>query len=348
MEKYAYAQENYAPPPREGSILQLPIEQIYTEKGKNKPLKRNECIRLAQNIRRYGVSTPVVVTPIEAFPGFYRYHIQKGAEIWQAACIAGVKTLPCVIENAPQRPPEVAELLAQIRTGGLDIFTQAAAIRYLVEKCALSRAEIAAESGFSPSAIANKLRLCRLSPAEQKEILLAGLSERHARAILRLKEPEKRLAALRVVIREKMTVAAAESLVEAILLEEVGENPRLGSQIQPQDPPLEAPKPLPKTSKSPSEAQESHTEGEDKPPEVPANVTEALGSMLPAPSARKIPARKPATGSICPKKFALHTLQPLYNSLERTLSIFRKTGRTAEMRTQEGENGVLITIHIPQ
>lgn len=348
MEKYAYAQENYAPPPREGSILQLPIEQIYAEKGQNKPLKRNESIRLAQNIRKYGVSTPVIVTPTEAFPGFYRYRVKKGAEIWQAACIAGAKTLPCVIENAPLRAPEVAEILAQIRAGALGIFEQAAAIRHLIEKCGLSRTEIAAESGFSASAIANKLRLCRLSSAEQQEILRAGLSERHARAILRLREPEKRRVALQVISREKMAVAAAESLIEAMLHENGGENLPRKAASEPKNPFSEPYTPPAGASEAPCDAQESRAEAVDGTPSPQANGAAACGEPTAMPQARKIPASKPATGSICPKKFALHTLQPLYNSLERTLSIFRKTGRTAEMRTQEGDNGVLITIHIPQ
>ena len=304
MEKTAYPIANYAPPPGEGSILQLPIEQIFTEKGLNKGLKRNESIRLAQNIRKYGISTPVVVTPIEVFPGFYRYCVQKGAEIWHAAGIAGIKTLPCVIENAPPKDPEVAKILAEIRQGSLHVLDQASAIRYLIEKHALGRAEIAKETGFSPSAIANKLRLCRLSPAEQQEIRRTGLSERHARAILRLSEPEKRLAALRTIAQQGMSVAAAESLVEGMLAQTAD------------------------ISSSNSTAPQEKTD------------TEALVS-------RKIPAVKPVTGSICPKKFALHTLQPLYNSIERTLSIFRKTGRPAEMQTKEGSNEVLITIRIP-
>ncbi len=304
MEKAAYAHATYAPPPREGSILQLPIEQIYAEKGANKALKRNESIRLARSIQKYGVSTPVVVTPTEVFPNFCRYSIQKGAEIWHAACIAGLKTLPCLIASAPSQDPEVAEILSKIRAGALHIFEQAAAFRYLTEELGLSRATLARETGFSQSAIANKLRLCRLSPAEQQEILCAGLTERHARAILRLTEPEKRRAVLQVIAREKMSVAAAESLVEAALADDAGR-----STLQ----------------KSPAGEKEGQT----------------------APSVRKIPVSKPATGSICPKKFALHTLQPLYNSIERTLTIFRKTGYNAEMRTLEGENGVLITIHIP-
>lgn len=343
MEKTGYAQVKYATPPSEGSILQLPIEQIYAQKGANTGLKRNESIRLARNIEKYGISTPIVVTPVEAFPGFYRYRVQKGVEIWHAACIAGAKTLPCVIESAPAADPEAAEILAQIHRGSLHIFDQAHAIRHLIEKHGLTRAEIAKETGFSSSAIANKLRLCRLSSAEQQEILRSGLTERHARAILRLRDPQKRLVALQVIREKKMSVAASESLVEAILADIKGdentESPLRDAQTIEKSPLQEEDMSLPTA--------ESASFGTESGAAFPATADTPLDSPISVPCARKIPVTKPITGSICPKKFALHTLQPLYNSIERTLSIFRKTGRDAEMRTLEGEDAVLITIRIP-
>ncbi len=314
MDKTTYARAEKMPLPSEGSILHLPIEQIYAEKGASKPLKRNESIRLAQSIRKYGISTPLVVTPTEVFPGFYRYCILEGGEIWQAACLAGVEKLPCVISAAPPQDPEIAEICAQIRAGKLHIFEQAAAIRHLSEHHALTRAQIAKETGFSPSAIANKLRLCRLSSAEQQEILRAGLSERHARAILRLTEPARRTSVLRTVAREKHSVAATEALVERYLAEDAAlSTPQASPQVE----------------------GESNPQGST--PRARENTVKA----------RKIPVSKPQTGSICPKRFVLHTLQPLYNSIERTLSIFRKTGRDAEMQAQESADEVLITIRIP-
>lgn len=342
MEKAGFAQINYASPPREGSILQLPIEQIYAEKGAKTPLKRNESIRLARNIQKYGISTPIIVTPVEAFPGFYRYCVKKGTEIWHAACIAGAKTLPCVIENATPKDPEVTQILAQIRCGALNLFEQAAAIRHLIQAHGLSRAEIAKETGFSPSAIANKLRLCRLSPAEQQEILCAGLTERHARAILRLSEPAKRLLALQVIRAEKMPVAAAESLVEAMLADTEELKAAEGAEI-----PSKMERETALQASKRGNFVPTGTPPQDGGGAKAGTACNACEEVPKATSVRKIPAVKPVTGSICPKKFALHTLQPLYNSIERTLSIFRKTGRGAEMQTQEGEDAVLITIRIP-
>lgn len=284
--------------PVKGCILQLKIEEIYAEKAEEGRLKRNESIRLAQSIQKYGVSTPLVVTPVEAFPNFYRYRVLKGAEIWRAAGIAGVDTLPCIISDEPPQDPEIAVIFAEIRTKKLHIFEQAAAIEHLLKKHGLTRARIARETGLSPSAIANKLRLCRLLPVEQHAILRAGLTERHARTLLRLPSTEMRTTAIQKMCNEHLSVSAAEALVERLL---AGATPH----------------------------------------------EERTLTQQTATQARKIPANKPPTGNICPNKFILHSLKPLYNSLERTLGIFRKTGRGAEMSTQENEDGILITIHIP-
>ncbi len=332
MKKAEYLYTGKAPILREGSILQIPIEQIYAEKGAKSPLKKNESIRLSQSIRKYGISTPLVVTPTEVFPDFYRYCVLEGVEIWHAACLAGVERLPCVIATAPPQSPEITEICAQIRTGRLHIFEQAAALRHLGEQCGLSRAQIAKETGFSPSAIANKLRLCRFSASEQQEILRAGLSERHARALLRLADPAKRHAVLRSIAQEKLSVAATEALIEHFL----AENTQPEALLKPDLEGITGAQ-----GQGGAVSQEAPAAGAEKErcaPDIPR------ASPVPV---RKIPASKPQAGSICPKKFVLHTLQPLYNSIERTLTIFRKTGRDAQMQAQEGADEVLITIRIP-
>ena len=81
----------------------------------------------------------------------------------------------------------------------------------------LKTEKIARETGFSPSAIANKLRLCRLSPAEQQEILCAGLTERHARALLRLDNMEQKMTMIAAIVSQGMSVARTEEAVARLL-----------------------------------------------------------------------------------------------------------------------------------
>ena len=100
----------------------------------------------------------------------------------------------------------------------MNMFDEARSVRGMMEMCQMTQSDMAKRLGVSQSYVANKLRLLRLSEGERERILLGGLSERHARAALRL-PPEKREAALSRMAAEGMTVAAAEKLVERLLAE---------------------------------------------------------------------------------------------------------------------------------
>lgn len=267
--------------PLQGSILQIPVAETYT--SSSKAPQSGKALRLVQNIKKYGLSAPIVVTPTEIFPGVWRYLVVEGEDSWHAACLAGLTQIPCFIAQNTPHEAEINRILAKISEKTVDMFEQAALLRHLADAYALTQEEISRRVGISQSAVANKLRLLQLTAAEQKEILLHGLSERHARALLRLKSSETRLRALSVICRKNLSVSAAEALIESYLLPQ--------TQLF--------------TQKS---------------------------TTLPEKSRGK---------------FVLHTLQPLYNSLERTLNIFRKTGRNAVLESTQTPDGLTITITIP-
>ncbi|MBQ7475751.1 MAG: hypothetical protein IJS78_07565 [Clostridia bacterium] len=98
-----------------------------------------------------------------------------------------------------------------------DMFAEAEAIRTLVGSCGLTQEKVASMLSCSQSFVANKLRLLRLSDADRELILSGRLTERHARAALRIRDPESRSAALREMIARGMNVASAEEYVEAFL-----------------------------------------------------------------------------------------------------------------------------------
>lgn len=300
----------------QGSIVRLPVAELYANTLKA-PSKAGKTLRTVQNIKKYGVSTPVVVTPTEIFPGVFRYLVIEGEALWQAACLAGEEQIPCLIaQNSPDEA-DIAEIFAKIAAKAADMFEQAALFRHLTDAYGLTQEEISRRAGLSQSAVANKLRLLHLTAAEQKEILLHGLSERHARALLRLKSPEVRLSILDTVTRKNLSVAATEALVESYIplkLSILDENIPQNASIRPQKPPMA--------------------------PQIPPQPLHGEVS----PSCLET---TPLTEEGRARKFVLHTLQPLYNSLERTLNIFRKTGRNAILESTQGENGLTITIHIP-
>jgi len=279
----------------QGSMIHIPTAEIYVNTPNN-TVRSGKTVRLIQSIKKYGLSSPIVVTPTEVFPGIFRYLVLEGEELWHAACLAGLAEIPCLIApNTPQET-EIAEIFAKIASKSADMFEKAVLFRHLTDTYGLTQEEISRRAGLSQSAVANKLRLLHLTAAEQKKILLHGLSERHARALLRLKTPETRLSVLEAVCKRNLSVAATEALIESYLWQEVPSSPKF----------------------TPS----------------PVNKAQTQSNFSPDQKEKQF-------------KFVLHSLQPLYNSLERTLNIFRKTGRNAILDSVQTPDGLLITITIP-
>ena len=312
-----------------GKVFFLPIEPIMPPKLGKKPLNQNKLIRTISSLRQYGFAKPLLVQKSTSDSSQEGYIALGGEEYLRAAALVGIEKLPCILAQNPPDHTEIEHILLQIRQKQGDMFTQAAAFRYLIEQYHMTQQEIAESLEISQSTVANKLRLLQFSPTEQEEIRRLRLSERHARALLRLQAPKMRLQALSVLQQEQLTVKDTEGLVERFLELSGGK-------------------------KGPFEEQEALW----CPPNAPFGASQAqpnrgsatYGSFGEAHAPRCFP-ESPADGGglaeIAPRRFILKTLQPLYNSLENALAIFRKTGKSAIMTRAEGENGVFITIHIP-
>ena len=93
---------------------------------------------------------------------------------------------------------------------------EAVALRRLIVQHGLSQEEAARKVGKSQSAVANKLRLLKLAPEVLEVVKEGGLSERHARSLLRL-PAEQRLEAARYMVQNQLTVAKAEAYVDKLV-----------------------------------------------------------------------------------------------------------------------------------
>jgi len=96
------------------------------------------------------------------------------------------------------------------------MFDEARSVKGMIEMCALTQGELAKKLGVSQSYVANKLRLLTLDAEEQEYITKEGLSERHARALLRLQNKASRLDVLKRVINGRLTVRETEALVDRL------------------------------------------------------------------------------------------------------------------------------------
>ena len=137
--------------------------------------------------------------------------------VLQPAKLAGLKELPCLIAQVGEEDSALLALMENLQRRDLNYMEEAAAIAQLVQRWGLSQEEAARKLGKSQSAVANKLRLLRL-PGTVVELLQQGdLSERHARALLRLADEEEQLAAAKTIIARGLNVAQTEEYIESLL-----------------------------------------------------------------------------------------------------------------------------------
>ena len=164
---------------------------------------------LAESIRRHGVLQPLT---IRRHGG--GWELVAGERRLRAAQMAGLETVPCVEREADDSASALLALVENLQRQDLHYLEEAAAIADYLCQTGVTQEEAAARLGRSPSALANKLRLLRLSPACRRLLEESGLTERHARCLLRLEDEEERLSALRHIAGCHLTVAQAERYVE--------------------------------------------------------------------------------------------------------------------------------------
>lgn len=182
----------------------------------------DELYQLADSIRRYGILQPLTVRRRVNDAGRICYELIAGERRLRAAVIAGLPRVPCrVLQISGEQSAELA-LIENIQRRDLNPFEEASAISLLMEQYSVTQEELGERLSVSQSYIANKLRLLRLTEDEQQDLLAAHLTERHARALLRLSDPKKRRAALNHIIAKGYNVAQTERYVEELLAREAG------------------------------------------------------------------------------------------------------------------------------
>ncbi len=145
------------------------------------------------------------------------FELIAGERRLRAAKQCGMRSIPCIICEMTDEQSGVLALVENIERAQLNFFEEAEAILRLIQIYGLKQDEIAARLSKKQSTIANKLRLLKLTRFEREQILCSGLTERHARALLKIDDEEKRIAALQTVINKKLKVEATEKYVEKLI-----------------------------------------------------------------------------------------------------------------------------------
>ena len=180
----------------------------------------NAALRLADSIRRYGILQPLTVRVIENAQDGRCFEIIAGERRFRAAVMLQMTSVPCVILEADERKSAELALVENLLRQDLNFFEMAKAIRRLIDSFDLTQEEVAKRLSLTQSAVANKLRLLRFDEDEQQFILSSGLTERHARALLKMTDPILRKKAAEHVIKWRMNVSNTEQYIDRVLSEE--------------------------------------------------------------------------------------------------------------------------------
>ncbi|MBE3590954.1 MAG: ParB/RepB/Spo0J family partition protein [Firmicutes bacterium] len=190
-------------------LTQIPVDDIRPNPYQPRAaLDEAGLQELAASIREHGVVQPIVVRPRDD-----GYELIAGERRWRAAQRAGLREIPAVVREASDREAAVLALLENLQREDLHFLEVAEGYARLLREFDLTQEQLAAQVGRSQSAVANLVRLLRL-PAEVREVISREmLSERHARALLAVADPEEQLRLARAAARHGWTVRELEAEV---------------------------------------------------------------------------------------------------------------------------------------
>lgn len=199
--------------PWEKKLLMLRPNEI--EPSKNQPRKtfdEYELKLLADSIQSSGIIQPLIVR--KRLDG--KYEIIAGERRYLAAKKVGLRRIPCVLHNTDDKTAAIYAIIENLQRQDLTFFEEAEAINRLIVHYEMSQLEVATRLGLAQSTLSNKLRLLRLSEDHRTRILTARLTERHARALLRL-EGSDRENALNFIIANGLSLKESEEYIENII-----------------------------------------------------------------------------------------------------------------------------------
>ncbi len=193
-------------------LMLRPEDIIPCESQPRKYFDTYELQALADSISSSGIIQPLTVRKADGG----KYKLIAGERRLRAAKIAGLRRIPCVLHRLADSTAAIYSLTENMQRSNLTFFEEAEAIRLLISEHRLTQAEVALRLGLSSSTVSNKLRLLKLSPEIRERIIAAGLTERHARALLRL-SAEQREDSLDKIIAEGLNLVQSERLIEQTL-----------------------------------------------------------------------------------------------------------------------------------
>ena len=200
--------------PEEKTISMILIDMIRPNPYQPRRKFDNSSLdELCHSIEQYGVIQPINVRKA----GKTHFELVAGERRLRAAAMAGHKKIPAIIVDIGENDSAIMALIENLQREDLGYIEEAEGYRNLIKEHGLTQEELAQKIGKSQSTIANKIRILRLSTTVKKTLVDNSLTERHARALLKIKDEQLQLKILQKVIERGLNVRKTEDLVQKAL-----------------------------------------------------------------------------------------------------------------------------------
>ena len=203
-------------------VQEMPVDDLAPNPYQpRQQFSEEEMTELAASIRQYGVLQPVVARP--APKGM---ELVAGERRLRACKMLGLRTIPTIVKELTDQDLALLSLVENLQREDLNFLEEAQGYYNLLEEFGFTQEELARKIGRSQSTIANKIRLLRLSPRVRAYISREIITERHARALLSLRQEEEQLSILKKIVEKGLTVQETEALINKMTAGNVREKPR--------------------------------------------------------------------------------------------------------------------------
>ncbi|WP_067727772.1 nucleoid occlusion protein [Oceanobacillus damuensis] len=194
-------------------VFQLEVGKIEPNRFQPRTIFNEEKIKeLAQTINTHGMIQPIVVRQLDE----ENFELIAGERRWRAVQSLGWEKVPAIIREMSDTETASVALIENLQREELTVIEEALAYAKLLELHSLTQEALAQRLGKNQSTIANKLRLLKLPEEVQTALLNKSITERHARALIKLKDVEKQILILQAIIENDLNVKQTEERIAKI------------------------------------------------------------------------------------------------------------------------------------
>lgn len=197
-------------------VFQIPVHLIQPNPSQPRRVFDEGMLNeLAESIKLYGIMQPISIRKI--MPNVYE--LVAGERRLRAVKLLEMETIPCLIVNVTEKDSAVLALIENLQRENLNYMEEAKGYEHLIDDYDLKQQELAKQLGKGQSTIANKLRLLQHSAMVQEQLMSHQLSERHARALLKLTGESQQLKAIDVIVKQQLNVKDSEKFIQKLLMD---------------------------------------------------------------------------------------------------------------------------------